>query len=224
MAGRTDGAGWQGATARSSWSGLGATRGMVGAMIAVAGLGLTLAALLAEGDVWAMPTLSHLGADPGSGPIFRLTMLIVGGLAVLVAWRLGGVLERLARGGRIGRRWERLYRLVLWVTALGFLGVAAFPLGMAPLVELAHGTAAYAIPISMLIPMLTARVAIPDLDQPFGRASLLVIASSLLLYLAALASLIPYFLMEAIAFGLGAGWFVVFAWRLAALDEGLAAG
>ncbi len=188
-------------------------------MITFAAIGLTVSALRAESDVWAMATLSHLSADPGSGPLFRLTMLVVGVSALVLAWQMRAVLDRLVATGRLGRRWRPLYELVLWVCGLGFLGVAAFPLGVAPLVELAHGTAAYAIPIAVLIPMFTARLAIPALDERFGRASLLVIAAALLLYLAALSSHIPYFLMEALAFGLGAAWFVAFIRQLVRFAE-----
>jgi hypothetical protein len=190
----------------------------VAGMIGIAAAGLAASASRAESDVWAMATLSHLSKDPGSGPLFRATMLVVGALGLALAWQVRSMLARLRDRGVIGPRWATLYALVFWVVALGFIGVAMFPLGVAPLVELAHGTAAYAIPVSVLIPMLTVRLAIPDLDERFGRGSLLVLATALLLYLAAVGSVIPFALMEAIAFGLGALWFVAFVTRLVRLD------
>jgi hypothetical protein len=195
-------------------------RWTVTAMVAVAVVGLTASALRAESDVWAMATLSHLSKDPGSGPLFRLTMGVVGTLGLVLAWQVGALLGRLRDRGMIGSRWAALYSLVFWVVALGFIGVGVFPLGVAPLIELAHGTAAYAIPVSVLIPMLTVRLAVPEFDERFGRASLLVLAAALLLYLAAVGSLISYALMEALAFGIGAAWFVVFVEQLVRLDLG----
>ena len=200
-----------------------AIRWTVAALVAVAGLGLAVSMLVAESDVWAMPTLSHLGADPTAGPPFRATMLAVGLLGLVLAAQVTRLLGRLGAAGLVGRAWARLYALAFWVVPAGFLGVAVFPLGVAPLVELAHGTAAYAIPVAMLVLMLTARLAVPSLGPAFGRASLLVIAVVLLLYLAALGALISYALMEAIAFAVGAAWFVSFVDRLVRLDRSGAA-
>lgn len=196
-----------------------AVRRTLAALMALAGAGLGISVLLSEADVWAMPTLSHLGADPGAGAMFRATMLVVGMVGLALAAQVVRLLGRLRARGRIGARWVRLYELAFWAVPVGFLGVAAFPLGVAPLVELAHGTAAYAIPIAVLVLMLTARLAIPGLGPAFGRASLLVIAAILLLYLAALDMLISYALMEAIGFALGAAWFAAFVERLVRLDQ-----
>lgn len=76
---------------------------------------------------------------------------------------------------------------------------------------------AYSIPIAVLVLMLTARLAVPGLGPRFGRASLLVLASALLLYLAAVAGATPFSWMEAAAFAAGAAWFVAFVDRLARL-------
>jgi hypothetical protein len=187
--------------------------------VGVAAIGLAISMLLAEGDVWALPTLSHLSADPGGGAVFRGTMALVGLIGLALAAQLVRLLRQLRGRHLIGGRWATLFALAFWAMPLGFLGVAAFPLGVAPLVELAHGTAAYAIPIAVIVLMLTARLAVPALGHAFGRASLLVIAAALLLYVAALGGLMSYALMEAIAFGLGGAWFVAFVDRLTRLDE-----
>jgi hypothetical protein len=197
-----------------------AIRATLAAFVGVAAVGLVSSMLRAERDVWAMPTLSHLSADPGAGSIFRSTMAVVGLIGLALAAQVVPLLRRLRARGLLGRRWAALFTVAFWVMPLGFLGVAAFPLGVAPLIELAHGTAAYAIPIAVIVLMLTARLAIPSLGHGFGRASLLVIAAALLLYLAALGGLMSYALMEAIAFGIGAAWFVAFVERLVRLDEG----
>lgn len=191
-----------------------ALRLTLGAMVAVGLAGVALASLRAEADVWLLPTLSHLSSDQGAGVTFRITMLALGFLGLAFAWQMRRLLDRLEEEGLIDRGWAVVYAVALWAMALGFLGVALFPLGVAPLVELAHGAAAYAIPISVLILMLTSRLAIPGLQEGFGRASLLALAAVLLLYLLAVFSIIAYALMEMIAFALGAGWLVAFVDRL----------
>lgn len=196
-----------------------AIRWTLAAFVVVAGAGLAVAILVAESDVWALPTLSQLSADPEAGRPFRVTMLVVGVIGLVLAGQVVRLLGRLRAAGQIGPRWVPLYELAFWVVPLGFLGVAVFPLGVGPLVELAHGTAAYAIPIAVLVLLLTARLAIPTLGPAFGRASLAVIAIVLLLYVAAVGGGISFALMEAIGFGLGAAWFVAFVERLVRLDD-----
>ena len=129
------------------------------------------------------------------------------------------LLGRLRERGLVGRRWARLQALAFWAIGLGFLGVGAFPLGMSPYLEIAHGVAAYAPAIAALTLMLTATLAVPALGAAFGRASLLVLAAALLLYLLAVGGLISYALMEALAFGLGGAWFVAFVTGLVRLDD-----
>ena len=211
------------ATGRAGWArgrsgSARAIRSTLAALVVVAATGIAVSMLVAEGDVWALPTLSHLSADATAGRPFRVTMLVVGVLGLALAAQVVRLLGRMRTEGLIGPRWARLYRLAFRVVPVGFLGVAVFPLGVAPFVELAHGTAAYAIPIAVLVLMLTARLAIPGLGAAFGRASLLVIVVVLLLYVAAVGAAVSFAVMEAIAFGIGAAWFVVFVEALVRLD------
>ena len=188
-------------------------------MIAVGVGGLAGSIALAEGDPWTLDTLSHLGADPGAGPVFRLAMLLVGACGLVLAGLVTPLLGRLREHGLIGRSWTRLHVLAFWAIGFGFLGVGAFPLGVSPYHEIAHGVAAYTPPIAALMLMLTATLAVPALGAGFGRASLLALAGALLLYLLAVGDLISYALMEALAFGLGGAWFVAFVMGLARLDD-----
>jgi hypothetical protein len=188
-------------------------------MIAVGVGGLAWSITLASGDLWALDTLSHLGADPGAGTVFRLAMLLVGACGLVLAGIVTPLLGRLRVRGLIGRSWARLYVVAFWAIGLGFVGVGAFPLGVSPYLEIAHGVSAYAPAIAALTLMLTATLAVPALGAGFGRASLLVLAGALLLYLLAVGGLISYALMEALAFGLGGAWFVVFVTGLARLDD-----
>ena len=188
-------------------------------MIAVGVGGLAGSIALAEGDPWTLDTLSHLGADPGAGPVFRLAMLLVGACGLVLAGLVTPLLWRLRERGLVGRRWARLHAVAFWAIGLGFLGVGAFPLGVSPYLEIAHGVAAYAPAIAALTLMLTATLAVPALGAAFGRASLVVLAGTLLLYLLAVGGLISYALMEALAFGLGGAWFVAFVTGLVRLED-----
>ncbi len=188
-------------------------------MIAVGVGGLAGSIALASGDPWTLDTLSHLGADPGAGPVFRLAMLLVGACGVVLAGLVTPLLSRLRERGLVGKRWARLHAFAFWVIGLGFLGVGAFPLGVSPFLEIAHGVAAYAPAIAALTLMLTATLAVPALGAAFGRVSLVVLAGTLLLYLLAVGGLISYALMEALAFGLGGAWFVAFVTGLVRLED-----
>jgi hypothetical protein len=188
--------------------------GVAIALALVGGVGTAVAMLLASGSGWTELTVSELSADPAAGPWFRATMLASGIIGCLLAVAMGAVLRSLGRAGLMGARWVVLDRVGFWAIGLGFAGVAVFPLGVAPLVELAHGTAAYAIPISLLVMMLTARLAVPALGDRFGRASLAAIAAILLLYAAAVVDLVAYAPMELAGFGIAGAWLLVFVDRL----------
>jgi hypothetical protein len=183
--------------------------------LAVVGAGGTIAAVLvAAGSGWTELTVSQLSADAAAGPWFRATMLACGLIALGLAARVWAVLGALRSAGIMGAGWAALHRLGFVVIGLGFIGVAAFPLGVGPFVELAHGTAAYAIPIAVLVLMLTAPLAVRALGDRFGRASLVAIAAILLLYAAAVLGLVPYAPMELAGFAIGGGWLVWYVIRL----------
>jgi hypothetical protein len=188
--------------------------GVAVALAVVGGVGTLVSMVLASGPAWMELTVSELSADPSAGPWFRATMLACGIIGILLALAMGTVLRALGAAGLMSARWARLERVGFWAIALGFTGVAIFPLGVAPLVELAHGTAAYAIPISLLTMMLTARLAVPVLGDAFGRASLLGIAAILLLYAIAVLGLVSYAPMELAGFGIAGAWLLVFVTRL----------
>jgi hypothetical protein len=187
-------------------------------MVTIGFGGLVASAALAEADPWSLDTLSHLGADPGAGLVFRLAMMLVGACGIVLAGLVSPLLGRLRERGLVGRRWGRLHALAFWVIGLGFVGVGVFPLGISPALEIAHGVSAYAPAIAVLVLMLTATLAVPAFGAGFGRASLAVLAGELFLYLLAVGGLISYALMEALAFGLGGAWFVAFVVGLVRLD------
>lgn len=193
--------------------------------LAIVGAGGTLiAVLMAAGSGWTELTVSQLSADVAAGPWFRVTMLVCGLLALALAARMWLVLGVLQRRASIGAGWAAMHGLGFVVIGLGFVGVAAFPLGVGPFVELAHGTAAYAIPIAVLVLMLTAPIAVRALGDRFGRASLAAIAAILLLYAAAVLGLVPYAPMELAGFAIGGGWLVSYVIRLDRLAGSTAGG
>ncbi len=198
--------------------------GVAVALIVVGGAGTLVSMILASDPAWMELTVSELSADPSAGPWFRATMLACGLIGILLAVAMGTVLRALGGGGLMGPRWVRLERIGFWAIGLGFTGVAIFPLGVAPLVELAHGTAAYAIPVSLLTMMLTARLAVPALGDAFGRASLLGIAAILLLYATAVLGLVAYAPMELAGFGIAGAWLLAFVTRLDRLAAASATG
>lgn len=198
--------------------------GVAVALGLIGGGGTLVSMILASDPAWMDLTVSELSADPAAGSWFRATMLACGIIGILLALSMGTVLRALGSGGLMGPRWVVLERIGFWAIGLGFTGVAVFPLGVAPLVELAHGTAAYAIPISLLVMMLTASLAVPALGHAFGRASLAGIAGILLLYAAAVLGLVPYAPMELAGFGIAGVWLLVFVARLDRLAGASATG
>ncbi len=187
--------------------------------VAIGGIGTIAAAGLAADDAWLERAISALTVDPEAAVLFRATMVLVAiGMAILSV-RVAPVVAVLLAAG-LANGAARLIAPGIAVIALGFAGVALFPVEGPPWIVIAHGTAAYSPAILLLVGMLTARVAVPALGDRFGRASLLLLASILALYLAAVAALLPWGLMELLAFLPAGAWLVVFVDRL----EGLAGG
>jgi hypothetical protein len=184
--------------------------------VAIAGLGLAglAATAVAVGSDWGDVPISSIAADPAAAGPFRLTMLGVGVVGLWLAIRVGRLLEAVRLAGATSSGWTRLYQFAWLVAALGFLGVGLFPLRTAPLLTLAHGVAAYAIPIAVLTMMFLAPLAYEALRGRFGRASLAGLAAVLGLYVLAMAGLMPYAAMEIVAFAVCGLWLVVFVERL----------
>lgn len=185
------------------------------AALGVGGVGVALA--IATDESWTRLTLSQLSADATAGPLFRATVIAVGIVFLPLAWLLDGAVVQLRDAGAIGRGWAREHRLGFWLMGPAFIGTGLFALGVSPLVELAHGVAAYASPIVVLVLMFTAPIAVPSLRPWAGRATLGVLAAILLAYGAAVVGLVSYAAMELVAFALAGAWFGWFADRLAAL-------
>jgi hypothetical protein len=192
---------------------------LLAALLATGLLGLLASAALAADPGWTRWTVSQLTADPGASAVFRATMLGLGTLLVLLAAPVTRLVTRLrATDAASVAAW--LLPGALIVAAAGFVGVAVFPLDVAPLVTIAHGTAAYVIPMSGLALMLGARLVVPGLGDRFGRASLAAIAGILALYVAAIAGAIGYAVMELAAFGLAGAWLAWLVLRLEAVARG----
>jgi hypothetical protein len=185
---------------------------------AIAGLGIAglVATAMAVGSGWADLPISSIAADPAAAGPFRLTMLAVGVVGLWLAVRVGQLIEAVRTSGGTSAGWSRFYRLAWLVAALGFIGVGLFPL-TSPVLTLAHGTAAYAIPIAVLTMMFLAPLAFPALRGRFGRASLAGLAAILVLYALAVAGAVPYWTMEIVAFAVCGIWLVAFVERLGAL-------
>jgi hypothetical protein len=182
--------------------------------LAIVGLGGTaIAVALATGAGWTRLTVSELSADPTAGPVFRLTMVVCGAIGLALAAAMHRTMRGLVAHGLARPRWRWLTEVAFVAIGLGFLGTGLFALGVAPLVELAHGSAAYAIPVAGLVLMFTARLAIPVLGDRFGRLSLGAIALILMLYWAAVIGLLPYAPMELAGFMVGGAWLIVFVGR-----------
>jgi hypothetical protein len=184
------------------------------ALAAVGVIGTSIAITLASGSGWTQLTVSELSADPAAGPVFRLTMVACGVVGLLLAAAMHRALGKVVAAGLAGPRWRWLEEAAFLAIGLGFLGTGLFALGVAPLVELAHGTSAYAIPVAGLVLMLTARLAMPALGDRFGRLSLAAIALILGLYWAAIVRLVSYAPMELAGFAIGGAWLIALAGRV----------
>ena len=188
--------------------------------VAIGGIGTVAAAALAADDEWLQRAISALTVDPAAAGLFRATMALVAiGMAILSV-RVAPIVDALRAAG-LANAAASLIAPGIAVIALGFAGVALFPVDGPPWMVIAHGTAAYAPAILLLVGMLTARVAVPALGDRFGRASLVLLAGILGLYLAAVAALLPWGLMELLAFLPAGAWLVVFVDRLERLAGGL---
>jgi len=196
---------------------------LLATLAAVALTGMAASAALAVDPGWTRATISALTIDRGAALPFRLTMVAIGVLLLAIAWWSRPTVRRLVGGGA-ARAPARVVPAAIATMGLGAIGVALFPTVDQPAILIAHGTAAYAIPVVAIGLMVGARPAIPSLGDRFGRASLAGLAAILVLYLAAIAGLVPYAAMELVAFGVVGAWLVGFLAALTALVPGLTGG
>lgn len=187
------------------WTGLAAMAlvGMVGTLVSVA---------IATQPEWRTEPISVLSRDPAAGGLFRATMIATGALGFLVAPAIAAHVAAVRDAGWMSVRWAATWRIGWIALAAGFVGVGLFPLGVSPWLEIAHGIAAYTVPVLVLGAMLTVRLAIPGLGDGVGRASLVGLAVILLGYLGAVADVLPFAFMEVMAFGIGGAWVALVLW------------
>lgn len=182
------------------------------AMAVVGVTGTVLAVAMASLPEWRTEPISVLSRDPAAGGLFRATMIATGAIGFAVAPAVAGHVAALREAGWMTPGWARAWG-VGWIgLAAGFVGVGLFALGVSPWLEIAHGAAAYAVPMLVLAAMLTARLAIPRIGDRIGRASLAALAVILVAYVGAVAGVVPYALMEVIAFGIGGAWIGWILW------------
>ncbi len=193
------------------------------AVVTLGAIGTVASAALAADDAWLTRAISALTIDPASAGLFRATMALVGVGMLVLAIRLRPIIAEL----RVRRQAGAMAGLIVpgvGLIGLGFLGVAIFPVDGPAWVVIAHGTTAYTPPIVLMLGMLLARPAVPALGDRFGRLSLGLLASILLLYLVAVAGSLPWGLMELLVFIPAGLWLVVFVDRLERLASNVPVG
>jgi hypothetical membrane protein len=185
------------------------------AMTAVAVAGGALATSSARETDWpALPTLSHLGVDSGSGGILNATLFGLG----IVVLAFGISLERTLAGLRsaavLGRWAERLVTIG-FVTA----GVAVSLTGLfrvdTQTSTTVHNLAGFASPIVLIATLVGGRLALGNMGRRFDGMSAAILASIVALFtLASQGHALHYPLMELICFGLIGAWLWIFEARL----------
>ena len=190
-------------------------RSWLTAMTAVGLVGGSLAITRTTDTVWQpqMP-VSRLGLDTGAAGILTVTLLGLGFILLALGISLERTFASLRSAGRLGPRAE-------WLLTLGFLvaGVAVSLTGLFRIdggVSLViHNLAGFTIPIALMTTVVSARLALGGLGRRFDRMSAVILASIVMLFVAAdQAHLLPYALMELTCFALIGAWLWLFEARL----------
>jgi hypothetical membrane protein len=183
---------------------------------AVAALGFGLAMMNATSREWYWQNASTLGIDPGSKLYFNLTMIVLGVLFIGVAGPLRDQLAEVGERGLIRQPWLRVYRLGLALIPVALVAVGCFHIGGAQLPHMIHNIAGFTIPLVPMAMMLTLRWAIPVLAGAW-RASLVVLAVIVGLFVLACIDAISYSLMEILSFIICWAWLRWYALRVEGL-------